>query len=51
MLRMTPDKYPDSNIYQLAEKRSQNHYLHPLGDDVRYVRLESESGVMYKGYT
>ncbi|KAN0136631.1 hypothetical protein V8E53_005678 [Lactarius tabidus] len=36
-----PDKYPDStSVAEVAEKRFQDHYLRPLGDDVRYVRLE-----------
>jgi hypothetical protein len=36
-----PDRYPDSDVSQVAEKLFQEHYLCPLGDDVRYVRLES----------
>ncbi|KAF8256609.1 hypothetical protein EI94DRAFT_290326 [Lactarius quietus] len=35
-----PDKYPDSNAYQVAENLFQDHYLHPLGNDAKYVRLE-----------
>ncbi|KAF8267303.1 hypothetical protein EI94DRAFT_1581739 [Lactarius quietus] len=35
-----PDKYPDSNAYQVAEKIFQDHYLRPLGNDAKYVRLE-----------
>ncbi|KAF8260962.1 hypothetical protein EI94DRAFT_1811020 [Lactarius quietus] len=35
-----PDKYPVGDEHQVAEKRFQDHYLHPLGDDVKYVRLE-----------
>ncbi|KAN0137575.1 hypothetical protein V8E53_004626, partial [Lactarius tabidus] len=35
-----PDKFPDGNVAQIAEKRFQDHYLGPLGDSVRYVRLE-----------
>ena len=35
-----PDKYSDS-ISEEAEKRFQEHYLRPLGNDARYVRLES----------
>ncbi|KAI9447334.1 hypothetical protein BJY52DRAFT_1206550 [Lactarius psammicola] len=31
---------PDDNISDVAEKQFQEHYLHPLGDDVRFVRLE-----------
>ncbi|KAF8263135.1 hypothetical protein EI94DRAFT_622062 [Lactarius quietus] len=36
-----PGEYPDSNVYQVAEKRFQDHYLGPLGNDVKYVRLEN----------
>ena len=36
-----PDKYLDSNVSQVAEEQFQEYYLRPLGDDVRYVRLES----------
>ena len=36
-----PDKYLDSNASQVAEKQFQEYYLRPLGEDVRYVRLES----------
>ena len=36
-----PDKYLDGNVSQVAEKQFQEYYLRPLGDDVRYVRLES----------
>ena len=35
-----PDKYPGS-VSEEAEKRFQEHYLRPLGNDARYVRLES----------
>jgi hypothetical protein len=45
-----PDKDPDINVAQVAEKRFQDHYLRPLGDDVRYVRLESEFRVRCEGY-
>ena len=36
-----PDKYPDSDASQVAEKLFEEHYLRPLGDGVKYVRLES----------
>ena len=36
-----PDKYP-GEVSEEAEKRFQEHYLRPLGDKARYVRLESE---------
>ena len=35
-----PDKYPGS-VSDEAEKWFEEHYLRPLGKDVRYVRLES----------
>ena len=38
-----PDKYLDRNVSRVAEKQFQEHYLRPLGDGVRYVRLESMS--------
>ena len=41
------NEYPDSNVSEVAETRFQEHYLHPLGDDVRYVRLESGFTVKY----
>ena len=36
-----PDKYLGSNVSQVVEEQFQEYYLRPLGDDVRYVRLES----------
>ena len=36
-----PDKYL-GEVSEEAEKRFQEHYLRPLGDKARYVRLESE---------
>ena len=38
-----PEKYSDSDmpISEVTEKLFQEHYLHPLGDDVKYVRLQS----------
>ncbi|KAN0129103.1 hypothetical protein V8E53_013099 [Lactarius tabidus] len=35
-----PDKYPVGTVAQIAEKRFQDYYLRPLGDDVKYVQLE-----------
>ena len=46
-----PDKYPDSNVSQVAEKQFQEHYLRPLGDDVSYVRLESDVQEPYAKFT
>ena len=45
-----PNEYPDSSVSKVAEKRFQEHYLRPLGDDIRYVRLESGFRVKYQGY-
>ena len=45
-----PEDYPDSNVSEAAEKRFQEHYLHPLGDDIKYVRLESRFRVKYQDY-
>ena len=36
-----PDKYQNGNVSQEVENQFQEHYLRPLGNDVRYVRLES----------
>ena len=36
-----PNVYRDSNVSEVAEKHFQEHYLHPLGDNVIYVQLES----------
>ena len=37
-----PDKYLNKGASEVAKELFQEHYLHPLGDDVRYVQLESE---------
>ena len=38
-----PDsKYLDRSVSEVAKELFQEHYLHPLGDDVGYVQLESE---------
>jgi hypothetical protein len=44
-----PSEY-GSNVSEAVEKQFQEHYLRPLGDHVRYVRLESKFGVLYQGY-
>ncbi|KAF8260649.1 hypothetical protein EI94DRAFT_1811409 [Lactarius quietus] len=37
-----PNNYPDNDVSaEMAEKRFQDHYLGPLGNDVKYVRLEN----------
>ena len=45
-----PDEYPDSNVTEAALTQFQEHYLRPLGDDVRYVRLESGFKVQCRDY-
>ena len=37
-----PDKYPNRSASKVSEELFQEHYLHPLGENVGYVRLESE---------
>ena len=36
-----PNENPNSNVPEAASKQFQDHYLSPLGDDVRYVCLQS----------
>ena len=45
-----PDEYPDSNVSEVAEKQFQEHYLDPLGGNVRFVRLESGFRANCHGY-
>ncbi|KAN0127811.1 hypothetical protein V8E53_014367 [Lactarius tabidus] len=35
-----PDDYPDGNVTDAAGKLFREHYLDPLGDDVKYVQLQ-----------
>ena len=37
-----PDKYVNKSVSEVAKEQFEEHYLCPLGDDVGYVRLESE---------
>jgi len=32
-----PNEYPDSNVSEVAEKQFREHYLDPLGDNIRFV--------------
>jgi hypothetical protein len=41
-----PDLYPDKSVSEVAKERFEEHYLHPLGGDVKYVQLESELQVI-----
>ena len=36
-----PNEHPNSSVSEAVEEQFREHYLHPLGEDVRYVRLES----------
>ena len=46
-----PDKYPPgSDVFEEAEKRFQEYYLRPLGDDAKYVQLESGFKLVGQGY-
>jgi hypothetical protein len=37
-----PEEYPDRSVSVVTEQVFQEQYLCPLGDDIAYVRLESE---------
>ena len=41
-----PDKYPDRSVSEVAKELFEEHYLHPLGEDIGYVQLESELWVI-----
>ena len=46
-----PDEHPaHSDVSEVAKKQFQEHYLDPLGKDVRYVRLESRSIIKCLSY-
>ena len=45
-----PDKYRDRSGSEVAEQVFQEHYLGPLGNDIGYVRLESELQVIDQGH-
>jgi hypothetical protein len=44
-----PEEYPDRSVSEVAEQVFQEQYLCPLGDDVEYVRLESELQIIFQG--
>jgi hypothetical protein len=44
-----PSIHSGSIVSEVVEEQFQEHYLRPLGDDVRYVRLESRFGVICQG--
>jgi hypothetical protein len=41
-----PDIYSNRSVSEVAKELFQKHYLHPLGDDIGYVQLESELQVI-----
>ena len=41
---------PDSKASDVAEEQFREHYLRPLGNEVRFVRLESGFEVKCRGY-
>ena len=45
-----PDLYLDRGVSEVAKERFEEHYVHPLGDDIRYVQLESELQVICQGH-
>jgi hypothetical protein len=45
-----PNKYPDRSVSEVAGQVFQEHYLCPLGNDIGYVRLESELQVICQGH-
>ena len=45
-----PSDFPDGNVSEVAEKQFQEHYLRPLGDDVKYVQLKRRFRVMCQCY-
>ena len=46
-----PDLYSGRSVSEVAKEQFQEHYVHPLGDDIRYVQLESELQVICQGHT
>jgi hypothetical protein len=46
-----PDKYLDRSVSEVATEQFREHYLHPLGDDVVYVQLESKWQVICQDHT
>ena len=46
-----PSEYLNAaKVSEAAERQFQEHYLHPLGNDVRYVWLESWLRIRCQGY-
>ena len=45
-----PGDFPDGNVSEVAEKQFKEHYLRPLGDNVKYVQLKRRFRVMCQYY-
>jgi hypothetical protein len=45
-----PATYSNRSVSEVADELFQKHYLCPLGDNVRYVRLESELQSISQGH-
>ena len=45
-----PDKYPGRSVSEVAKAQFQEYYLHPLGDNVGYVQLQSELRAICQGH-
>ena len=45
-----PQENPDCEVSAAAEKQFREHYLDPLGDNIKYVRLQSRFRIKYKDY-
>jgi hypothetical protein len=45
-----PDLFLDRSVSEVAKERFEEHYLHPLGDGVGYVQLQSELQVICQGH-
>ena len=44
------DLYPDRSVSEVVKQRFEEDYLHPLGCDIVYVQLGSESHVIFQGH-
>ena len=44
------DLYPDRSVSEVAKEQFEEHYVNPLGGDVKYVQLESELRVICQGH-
>ena len=44
------DLYLGKSVSEVAKERFEEHYVHPLGGDVKYVQLESELQVICEGH-